>query len=372
MPLPVWSSLTRGQKRAVHGALFLAALTFFYLTYVIPPSFALIDRGTFLARFQVTPAMRATVVEALAHEMETRYVDAAQGAKAAARLRYHLHAGTLDTIRDTRTFTDTLTEAVRGDTHGDRNLQVVFLVNPVARPADGGTVIDPLAPWDAQAEGTELNTLGMPTHTDGVGKTATLAGNVGYVQIGHFFGGEQALKHFADALRELHGTRELVIDLRDNVVGEAGAAVAMAGLFFDQPTPVVQAEWRRNGKLEPELMVARPGPADAAYVKQPVRILTSRQTAGAAELFAWALQKHRGAKVLGESTRGGAHPPVRVRLDDHFGAMIPVGRLSDPATHADWERSGVIPDRYLLAFEALETVKRELRDKGEIGTVTEP
>jgi len=360
-------------RRTVGYALFMAGLVWFYARFVVPPMFELIDRGQFLSKFQVTPAMSRQVVEALAREMETRYIFAEGGAKAAARIRFDLATGKYDPIRETRALTDTLIEDIRGDNDGDRNLSVVFTVNPIEQPAGGGTLVDPRAPWDAQAEGTELDTLGRPTRTDGVGMVRTLDGNVGYLQILHFNGGADAARHFAQAMQDLHGTRELVLDLRDNSGGEVGSAVALASFFFSEARHLASVQWRRGpGELETERLITTPPSGETAYFKQPVIVLVSRQSVSAAELLAWALQRQGRAKVLGESTRGASHPAVRVRLSEHFGATIPVGRVFEPKTGQNWERSGVIPDRYLLAYEALEVVKRELKYKGEIGIVNQP
>jgi hypothetical protein len=340
-----------------------------YAVRVIPPLFDVIDRGEFLANYQVTPPLRAAVVQALAHQMETRYVDAARGRAAAQRLRARLAKGGYDALREPRAFADELTADVRGDTDGDRNLAAVFVASVIPANLAGGEVVDARLAWDARAEGTEVDTLGLPVRTDGVAKYEVLSGNVGYLRVTHFNGGAAGLQRYADALEALHDTRMLILDLRDNTGGSNAAAVQLASYFFAQARPAAMVETRVAPEkwTRTELVTAPVAPA-LAYVKQPVIVVTSRETVSAGETLAWVLKHSGRAKLLGESTRGGSHPAQRVRLAEHFGATIPNARIFDPLTHEDWERSGVVPDRYLLAYQALEILQRELRGTGTVKT----
>lgn len=359
--------LTR--KLVLRLAVVMVPLVWLYTTHVIPPVFEIIDKNEFLAKFQTTPQMRAEVVENLARQMEQHYVDAARGKKAAYRIRYKLQKGGYDELLNQRNFTDELTMDVRGDTDDDRNLRVVFVANVIPQQLDGSAVVDARTAWDAQAEGTEVNTLGLVTATDGVPKYEVMKGNVGYMKVIHFNGGAAASKKFAEVMEALHDTQMLVLDLRDNSGGDSASAVELAGYFFAQPMKLAAMETRTApDKWVRETFVSKPAPSNLAYLKQPVILLTSRETVSAGELLAFVLKQHGRVKILGESTRGGSHPAIRVRLDDHFGATIPNARIFDPQTNTSWETSGVIPDRYLLAYQALEIVKRELQFKGAVKT----
>jgi C-terminal processing protease CtpA/Prc len=50
------------------------------------------------------------------------------------------------------------------------------------------------------------------------------------------------------------------------------------------------------------------------------------------------------ATLIGETTGGGANPGGVVRLNEHFGAFVPVGRAVNPITKTNWEGVGVEPD----------------------------
>jgi C-terminal processing protease CtpA/Prc len=77
---------------------------------------------------------------------------------------------------------------------------------------------------------------------------------------------------------------------------------------------------------------------------RPVYILTSRATFSAAEDFAYAMQTRKRAIIVGEVTRGGAHPTAPFRLTSHFIAVMPVAETISPITHTNWEGVGVRPD----------------------------
>jgi C-terminal processing protease CtpA/Prc len=94
---------------------------------------------------------------------------------------------------------------------------------------------------------------------------------------------------------------------------------------------------------------------------RPVTILTSHSTFSAAEDFAYAMQAAHRATVIGEATRGGAHPTERFRVGRHFVANIPVSRSISAFTHANWEGKGVQPDLLVPAASARRVAAERLR-----------
>ena len=61
--------------------------------------------------------------------------------------------------------------------------------------------------------------------------------------------------------------------------------------------------------------------------------------------------------MVGETTRGGAHPGRFIRLAAHFSVFVPRSRAVDPRTKGDWEGIGVKPDVNVPAAGALETAQ---------------
>jgi C-terminal processing protease CtpA/Prc len=87
---------------------------------------------------------------------------------------------------------------------------------------------------------------------------------------------------------------------------------------------------------------------------KPVYVLTSANTFSAAEELSYNLQQLGRATIVGETTRGGAHPREGWTVHPHLEASIPVGRSINPVSGTNWEGIGVRPDVPCPAAEALD------------------
>ena len=117
-------------------------------------------------------------------------------------------------------------------------------------------------------------------------------------------------------------------------------------------------------------MISRPAADGTAEVRQswtmaftpgrrfgpdkPVFVLTSGTTFSGGEELAYDLAQLGRATVVGERTRGGAHPVERFRIRAHLQATIPVARSLSPVSGGNWEGTGVLPDVAVPAVEALD------------------
>ena len=59
-------------------------------------------------------------------------------------------------------------------------------------------------------------------------------------------------------------------------------------------------------------------------------VLTSKRTFSAAEEFTYNLKSLKRAKIVGETTGGGAHPGGGRRINEHFAIWVPTGRAINP------------------------------------------
>jgi C-terminal processing protease CtpA/Prc len=94
-----------------------------------------------------------------------------------------------------------------------------------------------------------------------------------------------------------------------------------------------------------------------------VCVLTSSTTFSGGEALAYDLQAHGRAVVLGETTRGGAHPSIMVPLTEQIELRLPVARTISAATGSNWEGVGVQPDIALPAADALDVARLVALDK---------
>ena len=87
--------------------------------------------------------------------------------------------------------------------------------------------------------------------------------------------------------------------------------------------------------------IARP---DAASATACSMTTPASRTFSAAEEFSYNLKNLKRATIIGEITGGGAHPGGTVRLNEHFGVFLPIGRAINPISKTNWEGTGVEPD----------------------------
>jgi C-terminal processing protease CtpA/Prc len=93
-----------------------------------------------------------------------------------------------------------------------------------------------------------------------------------------------------------------------------------------------------------------------------VAVLVSARTFSGGEELAFDLQQLGRATLVGERTRGGAHPRIGVRVHTHLEVTVPCARAVSPRTGTNWE-NGVTPDVSVRESEALETALVHLRQQ---------
>lgn len=88
--------------------------------------------------------------------------------------------------------------------------------------------------------------------------------------------------------------------------------------------------------------------------EKPLYVLTSGKTFSAGEELAYDLQQLGRAQVVGEATRGGAHPRDGWTVHPHLELSVPVARAVNPVSGTNWEGTGVRPDAPCGAEDALD------------------
>ena len=91
----------------------------------------------------------------------------------------------------------------------------------------------------------------------------------------------------------------------------------------------------------------------------PAELTTNRHSGGGEP--AYELQALGRATVVGEVTRGGAHPSTVVSLTENIELRLPVARAVNPVTGSKLGGRGVQPDVTVPAAEALEAALEALR-----------
>ncbi|MFE0465262.1 S41 family peptidase [Kitasatospora sp. NPDC058965] len=193
----------------------------------------------------------------------------------------------------------------------------------------------------------------MRAANHGVRRFEHLEGNVGYLDIRRIADAGEGARVIGGAMELVAGTRALVLDLRECLGGSPEGCTTWCSYFFpDDHTHLKDIYDRLTDTTRQYWTVAHlPAPR---YLDRPVYVLTSARTFSGGEDLAYTLQAHRLALVVGETTRGGAHPTGSYQLDAHISVRVPSARGISVATGTNWEGVGVAPDLAVPADQALE------------------
>jgi len=158
----------------------------------------------------------------------------------------------------------------------------------------------------------------------------------GYLRVVQFTSDSPTrIKQAIDALAKT-GSSRYVIDLRGTSRGDLDDGVAAARLFVKAGTLAI-----RLGRADQREPIAAL-PTDGA-VTAPVALLVDVGTAGAAEVFAAALDGNGRADTIGTNTLGRAARQRLVKLPDQSGLWITNQRYLTPAGTPIHE-TGLVPD----------------------------
>ncbi len=235
-------------------------------------------------------------------------------------------------------------QAVNGDLH----LRLLHHAEPQPERAEQ----DEAAEYAAMADWAE-RTCG------GIAGARRLPGDVGLLEIQPLiFPAELVGDVYAAALTLLAPTRALIVDLRGCLGGEPSAvALLMSYLWDHEPVELTGTYERATDRIR-QAWTSAHVPGRRFGRTKPLYVLTGPATFSGGEALAYDVQQSGRGTLVGERTRGGAHPREAFRLHPHLEATIPVARAVHPATGAHWEGTGVLPDLPVPAGEALPAAYR--------------
>jgi len=197
-----------------------------------------------------------------------------------------------------------------------------------------------LRPNSSKVESIVASPAELSEHT--VDRAFLLRPGIGYLHVTGFESTtaeemKQALQQWGPSLKGL------VLDLRDNRGGLVNVVVEAAGLFLPQDTLVLTARGRKG---EPKRFTVEK--AEALAQKVPLVALVSERTASAAEILAGALQDHRRARLVGETTFGKGTVQSVYPLSEGTGLALATAHYLTPSGRSIERgrggRGGIEPD----------------------------
>ncbi|GIH76882.1 S41 family peptidase [Planobispora longispora] len=286
----------------------------------------------------MTNADRSLHIDILCAQLLRYYVFPDAAREIADVLRARLAEGRYAELDRDEDFAAAVTEDLQS-VNGDKHLRLLHSVDPI--PEQDAEEFFDLALYRAE---TQLGGHGFA-------RVERLEGNVGYLDIRQMADPGIAGQAATAAMNLVAFNDALIVDVRRNGGGDPGMVALLCSYLFDEPTHLNDI-YDRPGDSTAQFWTLPfvPGPRFGA--DKPVYVLTSGFTFSGAEEFAYDLQSRKRATVVGERTRGGAHPGVRYRVGAHLKSAVPCGRAINPVTGTNWEGTGIVPDIDLPAEHA--------------------
>ncbi|MFF5303222.1 S41 family peptidase [Streptomyces sp. NPDC013161] len=211
---------------------------------------------------------------------------------------------------------------------------------------------DPVPPKQGAANLAAIR-RDFDTSLGGAPRVELLDGGVAVVEMAPMlFPLEWAAEPLSAALTLASRARALIVDLRANRGGDPDTVAFVCSYLLDERTHLNTMYWRAGERTEQSWSLPHV-PGTRFGGTKPLYVLSSDSTFSAAEELAYDLQQLGRAVVVGERTRGGAHPCEGWTVHPHLEATVPVGRAVNPVSGTNWEGTGVQPDVPCAAADSL-------------------
>lgn len=303
--------------------------------------------------------LRRSTFDSIAKVLENYYVFPDKAGEMSIYLKQQ--AASYDTFKNGNNLAEQLTLDLRKICK-DQHLKIIF-EEPI--PAVKAQNVAP-----SGSRNSWLKNL-LTENNYGIKEKSVLPGNIGYLNIPMFCPLNLCADTLIAAMKYVAQTDALILDLRSSRGSlDENAVPFLSSYFFVEPVHMFDFYTRHNQTTRQFWTYAVvPGPL---YLNKPVYILTSGRTFSGGEELAYDLQQLKRARIIGETTRGGANPTELIRADINFSVSVPVSRVINAVTGTNWEQVGVKPDVAVKSNMALYTAQELLLDsfllKSNIGT----
>lgn len=302
----------------------------------------------------LTDKQISNLIDSVSASLKKHYIFPDKADAMVKYLRTRLQKGTYKKLSDPEQLAQQIGADIRG-IYYDAHLHVVYEPGMRAPKSLGQEELAKARKEELEAE--KENNFNLQ-------KVEVLPGNVGYFIFNGFSSQATAAQPtWNAALTFLSNTKALMIDLRYN--GGGSTIEQLASYFFKDKTHLFDNV--STFSKDTLSFYTNPSNTRGLWLSMPVYIITSRNTASAAEAFAASMQALKRATVVGDTTLGASHSTGFFPLGDGFIAKIPFSRPVSTASFKDWERIGVIPDVSIAEGKGLagvqEVIYKDLMQK---------
>jgi retinol-binding protein 3 len=296
--------------------------------------------------------IRSTIVNNISQMLLDNYVFPDTAVKMSNCIKNKLKEGAYNKITDPVAFSDALTIDLYS-VYRDGHLLVQFVPQQATQNSNVASTSSQINNEDPLQRIKQANF--------GLKKVEILTGNIGYIDIDHFWADSVYGKKTVKAtLQFVSNTNALIIDLRDCGGGSQEAVNMICGYFLEKSTHINDM-FDRAAKTTTAYWT-KPDSSFTKLTKMPLYILTNNKTFSAAEEFCYDLQSIKRATIIGETTGGGAHGTFSQDAGNGFILSIPYSTAINPITKTSWEKIGVRPEIEVPSDQALETAEIKIFD----------
>jgi len=224
----------------------------------------------------------------------------------------------------------------------DKHLRLLWM--------DEAQSLDPADADDGRAAFLAL----LRAENQGIRRVEQLDGNVGLIDVRRIAFADTGASAIGAAMQLVAHSTALILDLRACHGGAPEGAAMWCSYFFRDDQVHLNDIYERSTGTTRQYWTTAHLPAPR-FADRPVYVLTSEVTFSGGEDVAYTLQAHGRAVIVGETTRGGAHPTARHAVTEHILVTVPTARTINSVTGTNWEGVGVIPDVPVPADRALDT-----------------
>ncbi|MEV6242278.1 S41 family peptidase [Lentzea sp. NPDC051838] len=295
--------------------------------------------------------MREPEIELLCSQLASYYVFPDTANEIATVLRTRLEEGAYADATDDEDFAARVTKDLQS-VNGDKHLRLLHSETEVPETGQESA-------WDpvAYKKEAELDAFGLR-------RIERLEGNIGLLEFSLLHDAEVATPAIVAAMNLIAHTEALIIDLRKNGGGDPNTVALVCSYLFDEQVHLNDIYNRPDDSTQQYWTLPFvQGPKFGGT--KPVYVLTSSRTFSAAEELSYNLQQTERATLIGETTKGGAHPGDRYRVGPHLKSSIPNGRSINPISGTNWEAVGVVPHIAVPADEAFEVAYKKATSKSD-------
>lgn len=296
---------------------------------------------------------QAEIIDKISSFLINNYVSPETGARASEVLLTNHREGKYSEMRSAQEFAAQLDTDLQ-EWSNDKHLGVIYDPDWVKQMKETGAEDEYL---------TEEMIAEERARNFGFKRCEVLDGNVGFLDIRIFFHPKYAGATAVAAMNLLSDCEAVIIDLRNNGGGWGNMVSFLCSYFLDNEECVhLNSVYSRPEDQYYQSWTA-PYVPGRIMADIPLYILTSRSTFSAAEEFCYNLKFLKRAMIVGERTRGGAHPISSKVLSDELILIVPEMTSVHPVTKANWEGVGVEPDIPATAGDAFNVAYLDALEK---------